>query len=134
MTRIIKFRVWIPGQKRFAYPGEFNISNDGTLFDVSFIGSYKVNISLVIIQQFTHFFSREGEEIYEGDIIGFKKENRVLAPRYVEFKHGAFCAIPIGERPNFEDYFGMPGNCQGGGNPWSIVGNIYQNPELFNYD
>lgn len=153
MNRVIKFRAWHEELKCMLFPpaaidSMINIRINGESgphwkVDGEMVGAWMtwdgrlyvegVNQRLIWLQ-FTGYHDRENKEIYEGDIIGFKRENRILAPRYIEFKHGAFCAIPIGERPNFEDYFGMPGNCEGGGNPWSIVGNIYQNPELLNFN
>lgn len=90
------------------------------------------------IMPFTGYFDRDNKEIYEGDVIDFCKSSpeKRYAPSVIKFMHGAFCAIKTpridSTKFDFELDFGMPGNCVGSGNPWIIIGNIYENPEVLN--
>lgn len=86
------------------------------------------------IMPWTGYVDRNNKEIYEGDIIDFIKSKDVkrYAPKIIEFRHGAFCAICLGKEFDWDRDAGMPGNCVGSGNPWVIIGNMYENPELLN--
>lgn len=121
MNREIKIRVW-DGQK-FWYPDNpfeaafYTIDDDGVHF---FCPKQKDdfiidNIKNPIYQQYTDLKDEHGKEIYEGDLLRYSVNGRILK---VQFLNGMF-------------------TCQGGyplfdfvENGVSIVGNIFENPEL----
>lgn len=69
---------------------------------------------------------KHGKKIFEGDILAISSKNRFV----VEFKQGAFCKHPIGRDYDSETDYGMPGNLNSPGNPWQIIGNIFENPKM----
>lgn len=79
------------------------------------------------IGQFTGLYDAHGKEIYEGDILKWKADNRLYA---VIFKWGMFYASV--EICNQEIYGGFPLHAlaEENGKDIEIVGNIYDNPEL----
>lgn len=79
------------------------------------------------IGQFTGLYDAHGKEIYEGDILKWKADNRLYA---VIFKWGMFYASV--EVCNQEIYGGFPLHAlaEENGKDIEIVGNIYDNPEL----
>jgi len=137
--REIKFRVWCNTTRHFT--------------DIPFLSCWgkqliwlhcrnEVSISNLdegdyVVQQFTGLQDRNGTDVYEGDVIGFKRENpdRFISRRVIEFRYGAFCAIRINKfKFDWEYDYGMPSNMMGPGNPWHICGNIFENPELLQND
>lgn len=86
--------------------------------------NYKVSPSTV--SQFTSLYDVSGKEIYEGDILKWKADNRLYA---VIFNWGMFYASV--EVCNQETYGGFPLHALAGDEKGvEIVGNIYDNPEL----
>ena len=79
------------------------------------------------IGQFTGLYACDGKEIYEGDILKWKADNRLYA---VIFNWGMFYASV--EVCNQEIYGGFPLHAlaEENGKDIEIVGNIYDNPEL----
>lgn len=80
------------------------------------------------VGQFTGLYDKDGEEIYEGDIVQFGQT--IL--NVVEFRHGAFgyeyCV-------DFHSYCGNTNFCFNPRNTdhrHKVVGNIHDNPELIN--
>lgn len=79
------------------------------------------------VGQFTGLYDKDGNEIYEWDILGRKDGGALLK---VEFRHGAFGYEYCGE------FHSWAGNHNFTFNPFdtdvdfAIIGNIYDNPEL----
>ena len=122
--RALKFRVW----NGVEWCGKIQPNQ---LVDPNDYDTYKT----LTYQQFTGLLDRNGNEIYEGDIIAIfspTKKCNLKTKRNIEFKYGAFCAIRLNVKFDYEKDFGMPFNCCGGGNPWVIIGNILEHPELLN--
>ena len=91
-------------------------------------GGYRVeDIDPDTIGQFTGLYACDGKEIYEGDILKWKADNRLYA---VVFNWGMFYASV--EVCNKGTYGGFPLHAlaEENGKDIEIVGNIYDNPEL----
>ena len=88
------------------------------------------------IGQYTGVTDKNGERIFEGDIVKYKEackfgdndemeeaEEQYLCTNIVEFKNGRFFTLP--QRCDCEDYFFSYGSYD-----FEVIGNIYDNPEL----
>ena len=129
--RTIKFRaknlngVWYYGS--LVYSDKF----DAVIYFQTGNGSIKsmkwVYVNQETVGQFTSLYDCNGKEIYEGDILKWKADNRLYA---VIFNWGMFYASV--EVCNQEIYGGFPLHAlaEGNGKDIEIVGNIYDNPEL----
>ncbi len=116
-NRCIKFRIWVKSEKKM-HNWHYNehIIKDAIPYDSG--DDWTDDCELM---QFTGLFSRDGEEIYEGDIVKFdysdnKGVGKVVYWQngfYIESKHGAL----------FQDTLPTLKNCK-------IIGNIFQNPKL----
>ena len=88
------------------------------------------------IGQYTGVTDKNGERIFEGDIVKYKEackfgdndemeeaEEQYLCTNIVEFKNGRF--FPLPQRCDCEDYFFSYGSYD-----FEVVGNVHDNPEL----
>ncbi len=122
MKKEIKFRAFIKEEKHMEYLHDMMI----TLLDD--INHYGVENS--ILMQFTGAKDKEGKEIYEGDIIKFSPQNqfgsidkdKLGVVEWCEHNF-AFAVYPTPNIPNSDHYLLR-------GMHMTIVGNIYENPEL----
>ena len=130
--REFKFRVWdIEDNEMFynkdicfisPYDNLVRIEND----EYNFMGSYAKYGSNLILMQYTGFKDIKGQEIYEGDILAHQDYWWIR----IEYDSGSFmvrdvdkvrynnkiCNIPIGD-------FDI--------SKWRVIGNIFENKELF---
>ena len=116
MSREIKFRTWLPFEKRMAYEIEKSRFLNETIANTK-----HENISCVLMQ-YTGLHDANGKEIYEGDIL-FEmsdSDNRFVV------KWDDNEALFYIEKPDSEFYtFGDVNS-----DWYEVHGNIYQNPEL----
>lgn len=104
MSREIKFRVLC--------------ERSNTMFFIGLGHTYK-DLSDTKIMQFTGLLDKNGAEIYEGDIIRHDEANMNMQ---VVFENGCF---------NWADENGKSYNAlHVGVGSWTVIGNIYENPEL----
>ena len=112
--RTIKFRgkdvetgKWIYG-----YLGDGNL-----ICDWNNNNRHSFEVKATTVGEFTGLTDKNGNKIYEGDIIKIDDEGVVLKPKVVDFLSGKFCA---GEWTL--TYYGED-NIE-------VIGNIHDNPEL----
>lgn len=122
--RTIKFRAWDKESKKMFFPDS---DNNSDTFWCGFEGKRGIRAvapdeSNYPLMQFTGLLDKNGNEIYEGDIIecvvNMIDRSRGAQNRQVFFNDGCFeCgAVPLKILiPSFEPL---------------VVGNIYENPEL----
>lgn len=125
MSRIIKFRVWMPEAK---YAGDEKMFYQETQYLHSFIR--RVHDRFCVshpkylpfefedrLMQWTGIQDREGKDIYDGDIIKhIENEDEIFEP--VVFRNGSWEL-----QDEREDIYSYRESIE-------VVGNIYENPEL----
>lgn len=104
---------------------------DGTFVYFEPILGCGVRVDKSTLEQFTGFYDRYGEAIYEGDILYFSygiPSVSVYAP--VEWKVDQWVVLTKGHEPE-EAALGSLSNYIG---EYEVVGNIRENPELLKQD
>ena len=124
MKREIKFRAWIPNVGWLA--DGFSISMDGTeWYDDN---GHSWPLSDIELMQFTGLHDKNGKEIYEGDIMQHKFDERLFSC-LISFDDGAFVLQNIGVDGYLMDKIRLT---QTSCIERIVIGNIYENPELLN--
>jgi len=115
MDREIKFRVWHDGKMSYTDRSNMEVYFDNTPWDTSVYGE---------LMQFTGLKDENGKDIYEGDIVHVleymngKIWEGHLHLATVEFINGKFDINPAWCHQSLQK------------NSVTIVGNIFENPEL----
>ena len=118
--------MWYFGVPIRCYDGDWQICTDNS----------KRTVIPETIGQYTGVTDKNGERIFEGDIVKYKDackfgdndemeeaEEQYLCTNIVEFKNGRF--FPLPQRCDCEDYFFSYGSYD-----FEVVGNVHDNPEL----
>lgn len=143
--REIKFRAWNKKRNKWMSEYHYSINENGTISLM--VGNYDDSSNDIELIQFTGLKDKNGKEIYEGDIIKsihklnplmIKDEFSIVGYSYnqVEFVSGRFIGQPKKWDNEISEYFGKNGIYGFTPNELTkpsteIIGNIYENPELF---
>lgn len=118
--RELKFRAWDKAQKKYIIPQRLALDDDGALdFYVYNRGGYA--LECFIVEQYTGLKDKNGKEIYEGDIVGFKWTKRLYVVTY-----RVYDASFILENDEWEETIHLSLEKD----DFEVFGNIHENPEL----
>lgn len=122
--RQLKFRAWDEQNKVYENPNEVCITSDGSVsvYDGDDNGWICADGAL-IIEQFTGLLDKNGKEIYENDIVRCKNGHIGIV---IWEEHDA-CFNVTGYRDESNHF---PTMAFFEGQPFEILGNIHENPEL----
>jgi len=140
-VREIKYRAWDKENKLMIFElNEPNVFANRNGWELSFgtlpdIGQMKGKCIETILMQYTGLKDKNGNEIYEGDILEI--------PEYYDgdYKTKAHKAVVEYDNSGFDLFYGGEGLYNGhsgydnldtmvGNEPIVVIGNIYENPEL----
>ena len=121
MSREIEFRAIKHNEKTPRRIVGINWMDKTAIFDIS--GSYETH-KYKLLEQFTGLYDKNGEEIYEGDIVLYDDYHRIKMP--VEFINGSFKTVSKDGDLNGEAWdFNLRYMKE-----YEIIGNIHMNADL----
>jgi uncharacterized phage protein (TIGR01671 family) len=141
MNREIKFRAWdgktMCPVAQIEWDSDLDVNRALCAYQIEVEGFADVALEWVVedeglvLMQFTGLKDKNGKEIYEGDILPARFG---LGNRAVVWDVGA-CGFELvdGFGDDFtegEHLLDVSGELDLGYNPWEVVGNIYENPDL----
>src|SRR4051812_49283426 len=119
--RITKYRVWDKRKDSRTYGMSYNAENSCNWHDFLDYPKYYT------LMQFTGVKDKVGDEIYEGDILGYiNKESNIITEKVEVYYDLDYCSFKISTK-----YFNGPLNKNQLSNV-KIIGNIFETPELLN--
>jgi len=134
---MIKFRAWNEKEKAMFVPGF--IDSEGTVYEeedypyVSGTGcaSELSQMDGIVLMQYTGLKDKNGKEIYEGDVFGFKYLELLGNPIALmgKFSYGSDLSFEI-EVIGDDNYVCLHYIGNGIFYDFEVIGNIYENPEL----
>lgn len=125
--REIKFRAWDKSQNKMYQVRGINFDNEDLWLKINETQIMGANLFEVELMQYTGLKDKNGKEIYKGDILQFYNDvDYIIKPGYakVVFKDGAFCC------KHFKYGTEYLANMDMSDMDITVVGNIYENPEL----
>lgn len=122
---IPKFRAWHEEWKEFGRVGRIRFDDEGNVSTVLFKGKFifvELPRNKVTLMQSTGLFDKNGQEIFEGDIFGTKKDG--LLNGIIEYREDlGMWTNNLIRYNNFERLCNVA-------NSREVIGNVYQNPEF----
>ena len=124
---ILKYRAWDNWRKRMSVVDRIYIDTEGVRLYDDF-GEYWRDFRDVKLMQSTGLFDEKGEEIFEGDIVQFEDCYEVSDFLYINTGIIEWCQV--GFHVTNRDSVLMEDLLDGDSLDVTIIGNIYENPEL----
>lgn len=124
---ILKYRAWDNWRKRMSVVDRIYIDTEGVRLYDDF-GEYWRDFRDVKLMQSTGLFDEKGEEIFEGDIVQFEDCYEVSDFLYINTGIIEWCQG--GFHVTNRDSVLMEDLLDGDSLDVTIIGNIYENPEL----
>ena len=123
--RDLEFRAWWKDTKRFLDCDEWYMTCSGAKYLHYAVMPYKDNN--FIIEQYTGLKDKNGQKIYEGDIVRYGRHLSGIVPPEI-------CTEIVRWRSGEEEYYPC---CTTSGfslpyseNGYEVIGNVHENPEL----
>lgn len=135
MSREIKFRAWDLDRKQMRGVMDVKWFDDGAMrvnateSQTAYEPRLKTkNVTEFVLMQFTGLTDRNGNEIYEGDIVTAReKSNTATFTGYVHFLNGQYWVNYIGYESYYVPLIQLVNAVY---EPIEIVGNVYQDKHL----
>jgi uncharacterized phage protein (TIGR01671 family) len=126
--REIKFRVWDKTEKELVYVKGFFISNDAITYFTNSTKSKSIKAADADIMQYTGIKDSNSIEIYEGDIVQVKDDDKIK--NYIVTWRDRQAAF--GFEYFIVDSWALSWDEETIPSPdkWEVAGNIYENPDL----
>lgn len=111
------------------FADEIALLYERSIDDPTICGLTSIDVDQNTVGQFTGLYDKDGQKIFEGDIIGCENPKIKHLVFYNE-KQGRFCAALNGNTE--KDFFGVCGFDDARWNASKkVIGNIFDNPHLF---
>lgn len=130
MNRIFKFRAWEESENKMykCIVGNTDTNDDEFICPLIWIEEKKdwIHSNTCVVMQYTGYKDIKGQEIYEGDILAYQNYRWIR----IRYYNGGFMAKVIQNTGHSNRMIkGYIGNFNI--SKWEIIGNIYENKELF---